>query len=90
MAVRRFSGRPLLPSRFNLGKAGLFVNCAALTFLSVAYVFLFFPAAPHPTPAAMNWSCLIYAVVLMISLLYYFFIGRHTYEGPVEYVRKDV
>jgi hypothetical protein len=51
---------------------------------------LFFPAAPHPTPAAMNWSCLIYAVVLMISLLYYFFIGRHTYEGPVEYVRKDV
>ncbi|OCL02253.1 hypothetical protein AOQ84DRAFT_401335 [Glonium stellatum] len=90
MAIRQFSSKPLLPSRFSLGRPGIFINCAALAFLSVADVFLFFSAAPNPTPAVMNWSRLIYAAVVTISLLYYAFKGRHTYEGPIEYVRKDV
>jgi choline transport protein len=37
----------------------------------------------------MNWSCLIYGVVVLFSICYYFVFGRHAYEGPVVLVSKD-
>ncbi|KAK6845408.1 amino acid transporter [Apiospora arundinis] len=91
--IRRFSRRQrgtLPPSRFDLGKAGLPINLGALAFLVVMFPFLFFPTAPNPSPAGMNWSCLVYSVVVIFAMMYYFFKGRHIYKGPVEYVRKDV
>ncbi|KAG8525326.1 uncharacterized protein KY384_008970 [Bacidia gigantensis] len=80
---RRLSGASLPPSRFNLGKAGNAVNIIALCFLSVFFVFQFFPAAPGPAPAEMNWSCVIWISVLIFFMTYYAFIGRHNYVGPV-------
>ncbi|KAK8006703.1 amino acid transporter [Apiospora marii] len=90
--ARRFSRRrgPLPRSRFDLGRAGLPINLGALAFLMVMFPFLFFPSAPNPSPAEMNWSCLVYSVVVVFTMMYYFFKGRHVYQGPVEYVRKDI
>lgn len=86
--AKRLRGEPLLPSRFNLGRAGIVINAIALCFLSLAFIFLFFPAAPHPTPQNMNWSCLMYGFILCFSLIYYYIWGRHNYVGPVEYVKN--
>jgi choline transport protein len=51
---------------------------------------MFFPAAPHPTAEGMNWSVLIFGVVIVFSLAYYWVVGRHRYDGPVAYVAKTV
>ncbi|KAK0258352.1 hypothetical protein LTR91_024500 [Friedmanniomyces endolithicus] len=54
-----------------------------MCFLVVAFVFLFFPAAPHPDAAGMNWGILIYGFVVIFALSYYYIRGRHQYDGPV-------
>lgn len=86
--AKRIKGEPLLPSRFSLGKFGFLVNGMALLFLGLAFIFLFFPAVPDPTPASMNWSCLLFGFILGFSLIYYWIWGRHSYVGPVEYIKS--
>ncbi|KAK5706031.1 hypothetical protein LTR97_001017 [Elasticomyces elasticus] len=90
MVAKRLRGEKLPLSRFNLGRAGLFINIAALCWLSVLGVFLCFPAVPNPTPASMNWACLMFGVVMIFACVWYFVRGRHEYDGPVRYIRKDV
>lgn len=87
---RRFDGTPWPETKFSLGKAGLPINCAAFGYLCVALVFVFFPAAPNPAPASMNWASLMFGAVLVISLCWYIFRARYEYDGPVEYVRKSL
>ncbi|KAF2795955.1 amino acid transporter [Melanomma pulvis-pyrius CBS 109.77] len=87
--AKRVRGEPLLPSRFNLGRGGILVNGIALSFLSLAFIFLFFPGAPHPTPASMNWSSLLFGFIVSFSLVYYYVWGRHSYVGPVELVKHQ-
>ena len=86
---RRISGEPLPPSRFDLGKAGLPVNLIAMAFLSVQFVFIFFPTGPNPIPSYMNWTSLVFGVTVIMSLVWYFIHGKREYLGPVEYVRKS-
>lgn len=88
MAWRRWTGAPLLPSRFGLGRYGLAVNATALVFLVVFLVLAFFPESVDPSPEEMNWNILVYGSVVLFSLAYYFLYGRKKYVGPVEYVRK--
>ncbi|KAK5120383.1 hypothetical protein LTR85_006322 [Meristemomyces frigidus] len=88
--LKRLSGEPLPPSRFNLGKSGNAINVIALCFLIVAWFFQFWPSAPNPTPDGMNWSVLIYGACFLFFALYYWFRARHRYSGPVTSVRKDL
>lgn len=88
MIWRRWSNSPLLPSKFNLGRWGLPVYVAAEVFLISAFVLCFFPMSPDPGAEAMNYNSVIYGGVVIFSMIYYAFQGRHQYDGPVEYVRK--
>lgn len=85
---RRLTGNPLPKSKFTLGRFGLALNLVSEVALAVFFVFCFFPASPNPDATSMNWSILIYGVVIMWSLAYYVLWGRHIYVGPVEYIRK--
>ncbi|KAK8079403.1 hypothetical protein PG997_007221 [Apiospora hydei] len=85
---RRVTNQPLLPSKFSLGRWGLFVNVVSMMFLVLAFVFSFFPPSPRPTPDLMNWNILIWGVSVVGSLVYYAVRARKQYVGPVEYVRK--
>ena len=86
---RRTTNRPLLPAKFTLSKPiGVLLNGFSLAFLAIMFVFSFFPGSPHPSAAAMNWSILIYGVIMIFALLHYIISARHVYDGPVEYVRK--
>jgi choline transport protein len=85
---KRLVGEPLLTSQFDLGRAGIFVNSIAFIYLAVAIVFIPFPSAPNPTLIAMNWSSLMFGCLVIFSVVYYYFKGRHNYEGPVEYIEK--
>lgn len=88
MVWRRSTGNPLPDSKFKLGKLGLPINIVSLAVLVLFFVLDFFPTAPSPDAASMNWSIWIYGVVIIFSLVYFFVIGKHHYVGPVEYVRK--
>lgn len=88
--AKRIRGEPFPPSRFNLGKFGFVCNGIAVCFLLVAWIFMFFPTAPHPAPASMNWSVVIYGFVVILFTVYFVVRGRHQYAGPVEYVRKGI
>lgn len=88
---RRLADKPLLPSRFDMGKiGGLIVNFIAIGWLALVFVIAFFPPVPVPllTLPTMNWSILVWGVTVLFALAYYLIIGRKHYEGPVEYVRK--
>jgi choline transport protein len=88
--LKRWRNEPLLPSRFTLGKSGIWINGIAVVYLTCALLFSFFPSFPHPTVDLMNWNILIYGCVVIFSLVYFFFKGRHVYVGPVEYLNKDL
>ena len=87
---RRFDGNQFPPTKFSLGRYGLAINLGALAYLSVTLVFCFFPAVPNADAASMNWASLMFGGVLAIAFGWYFYRARFEYDGPVEYVRKDV
>lgn len=89
VAWRRIRGLPLLPSRFDLGKAGLTINLTAIAFLLVFWFFMFWPSYPNPSIPGMNWGVLVYGVVIIWSYVYYHIRAKKHYAGPVEYVRKN-
>ena len=88
MIRKRLLGEPLLPSRFSLGKAGIFFNIGAVSYTSLAVLFLSFPTYPKPSLEDMNWASLMFGVLISFAMVYYFISGRHNYKGPVEYVKK--
>lgn len=90
MFIKRWRNEPLLPSKFNLGRAGIWVNGISVIYLCFAFVFAFFPNFPHPTVDLMNWNILIYGVVVIFSLIYFVVKGKNQYVGPVEYINKDM
>lgn len=62
----------------------------AVLYLSVVFIFSFFPASVAVDAENMNWSSLIYGATLVFSIVWFFVRGRKEYAGPVEYVRKDI
>lgn len=89
MTIKRIRNEPLLPTRFSLGRAGLAVNIFSVLFSCLALVVTFFPTSPKPEAATMNWNILVYGAVILFSVVYFIFRGRHRYVGPVEYTKKD-
>lgn len=90
MTLKRLRGEPLLPSHFKLGRLGLLINAFATLSMFLIFIMTFFPQAPDPTLAAMNWNALVFGVVVIFSIVYFLFKGRFEYVGPVEYVRKEL
>ena len=87
---RRFDGNEFPKTKFSLGKWGLYINAITWCYLAVVMVFCFFPGMPNPTLEYMNWSSLMFGIILLIAGVWYAFRARIEYDGPVEYVRKDV
>ena len=79
--ARKLRGEPFPASRFHVPRTiGIVVNIIAICFLSVAFLFLFFPAVPSPNAIDMNWGVLIYGVVTLFSIIYYHWKGKHQYD----------
>lgn len=65
------------------GIAGLVVNAYACIFMIIILFFSFWPQGLDPTPATMNWSCLVTSAVAVLSAVYYLIWAHKTYTGPV-------
>ena len=46
--------------------------------------------APNPTPASMNWTVLLFGILVTFAILWYHLKAKQEYDGPVEYVKKEV
>lgn len=86
--MRRFRNEPMPPARWSLGKLGLPVNIFSILYLMFAVIFTFFPTTAEVTLVDMNWSILVFGVVLIFAIVQYLIHGKSVYEGPVKYVEK--
>jgi amino acid transporter len=82
--LHRLQGRKLPQARYSLGKWGVLVNIVALIYVTPIFVFSFFPGAPNPTPASMNWAIAMVGGVTLLATIYYIAWGRNTYTPPME------
>ncbi|KAF2731622.1 amino acid transporter [Polyplosphaeria fusca] len=88
LIYRRTRGPPLPPRRWSLGKAGLFVNVAAILYLTPMWFFAFWPLENHTTPKGMNWSSTMFGGLIIFALIFYFVKAKHVYTGPVVLVKR--
>lgn len=90
MVLRRLRG-PLPARRWSLGKFGLFINLAAIAFLLVVWVFIFFPIAggEQLTLETMNWNSLMFGGSMILAIGYYFAVGWKNYTPPVRLIKRD-
>ncbi|KAH8809152.1 amino acid/polyamine transporter I [Xylogone sp. PMI_703] len=89
LIARRFSGEPLPPRRWSLGKFGLPMNIIALSFLAPVLFFAFWPLARPVTAENLNWSSTMFGGTITFALVYYAIKGRHEYVGPGVQVKRD-
>jgi hypothetical protein len=66
------------------------VNICALIYLAPVLVFSFFPPAPNPAPAIMNWACVMVGGVVLLATVYYIIWGRKIYTPPKETVEDYI
>ncbi|RDI80235.1 hypothetical protein Vi05172_g9750 [Venturia inaequalis] len=88
--LKRLRGEPLPPSRFSLGKFAIPLNIISLLYIVFVFVMSFFPTFKAITAVSMNWSVLVWAVIIGGSSMIYYFHGRKVYKGPVVYVNKEL
>ena len=89
LVIRRIRGPALPPRRWSLGSIGLPINVVAVLFLTWIWVFCFFPQATPVEASTMNWNVVINAGIMIFAVVYYIFVGKHTYIAPVLLVRRD-
>jgi amino acid transporter len=89
LLLRRLTGPNLPTRRWTLGKWGAAINIVALCFLSVFWIFSFFPPTAIVTTTTMNWNSLMFGIIVVVATVYYFAKARHEYVGPVMLVKRD-
>ena len=74
-------GRDKLPTDipFHLGKYGMAINIISIVYCAVTTVFFFFPGAPGPDAADMNWAIAVFGVMLVIAVGFWFVQGHTSY-----------
>jgi choline transport protein len=88
LIYRRVRGPPLPPRRWSLGKAGIYINVAALLYLTPLWFFAFWPLSVPVTAEYMNWSSTMFGATIIFAFVYYFVKARHVYTGPVVMVKR--
>ncbi|EME42439.1 hypothetical protein DOTSEDRAFT_175502 [Dothistroma septosporum NZE10] len=84
--LKRLKGEPLPPARWSLGRYGLAINAFAFFYSAFIIIFSCFPTTLPVDLSTANWAPLVWAGVIMISVVFYVVYGKRTYTAPVEFV----
>jgi hypothetical protein len=84
--LHRLQDRRLPETRYSLGKYGVWCNVMALIYRVPIVLFTFFPGAPNPTAATMNWAIGLVGGIVLLATIYYVAWGRKSYTPPDETV----
>ena len=88
LIIKRIRKEPFPAARWSLGKHGMWINVVSVIFLTLIWLFSFFPLANHPDAEHMNWNVVIYCSALIFAVAYYFVQGKRSYVGPVTLVKS--
>lgn len=77
---QRWKGGGLPRARFTLGRAGVFINIAALCTMSPIVVLAPFPPVADVTADTMNYASLVFGIVVIFSAINYVFVGRKKFK----------
>ncbi|KAF5626124.1 choline transporter [Fusarium sp. NRRL 52700] len=69
----------LPPGEFSLGRFGSVINWVSVFYCAITTVFFFFPSAPNPAVADMNYAIAVFGIMLVITLVFWVVKGRITY-----------
>lgn len=73
-----------------MGKFAIPINMFAVAYILFIFIMSFFPVVRADlTVQSMNWSSLVYSVVIGFAVVMYFVQGRYVYKGPVVNIRRD-
>ncbi|KAF4335501.1 choline transporter [Fusarium beomiforme] len=84
----------LPPGEFSLGRFGSVINWVSVVYCAVTTVFFFFPGAPNPAVADMNYAIAVFGIMLVITLVFWVVKGRITYleteeaQGNIIYAQR--
>ncbi|SPJ74113.1 related to HNM1 - choline permease [Fusarium torulosum] len=84
----------LPPGEFSLGRFGSVINWIGVVYCAITTVFFFFPGAPNPAVADMNYAIAVFGIMLVITLVFWFVKGRITYleteeaQGNIIYAQR--
>ena len=62
---------------------GALVNCVAIIYMTIIFLFAFWPPALPVGPATMNYACLVFGATVLVSIAWYMVHARKVYKGPV-------
>ncbi|KAL9081129.1 MAG: hypothetical protein Q9159_007419 [Coniocarpon cinnabarinum] len=68
---------------------GTLLNLFACVYLTIVFIFSFFPPSTPVSPGTMNYSVLVSGFVAIASGFYYALVARKTYVGPLIEVHAD-
>ncbi|KAJ5718488.1 hypothetical protein N7488_004134 [Penicillium malachiteum] len=83
MLIKKIKREPIHYGPWSLGRWGIPMNIASISFLTIAIFFSFFPESLPVTAVNMNWSVVVFAGEFFIGLGWYFIQGRKQYNGPI-------
>ena len=84
--LKRIKGEELPPARWSLGRLGLPVNLVAFVYSAFVLIWCCFPISLPVDASSANWAPLVWAAVIVISLVVYIVHGKKHFTAPVMYV----
>lgn len=90
LVVRRFGKSEIPWGPWTLGRWGLPINLAAISYSVVLIVFMLFPPYQPVNAQNMNYASLIFGAVMLLSVALWFIYGRKIYYGPVREVIEEL
>ena len=68
---------------FRMGRFGTPVTLFSIAYSTQGMFFSFWPPGSNVTPETMNWSVVVFAGIIVISLIFWQIHGRKIYKGPI-------
>ena len=62
---------------------GALVNCVAIAYMTIIFLFAFWLPALPVEPATMNYACLVFGATVLLGIAWYMVYARKVYKGPV-------
>ena len=84
---RLYYPESLPPARWSLGRWGVPINAAGMTYALFAFFWCFWPNGTPVDATSFNWAPVMFLGLAAISLVFYWVEGRKVFKGPVVLVQ---
>lgn len=83
LLCRLLSSVPFSRGPFHLGRYSIYINIIGLLWVTITIVLFVLPPEFPVTAKNMNYTSLVFGMVLLVISLVYIFSARHWFKGPL-------